>query len=299
GDEGTGGRRGKTAQGTTTVNGLKRKREGTTDAGVGEGLGETESGRPIFRNWRRKGWEKEEVLPRKEERRVQRRKRPTELGGWVDDHAGAGADGNGQGHAEDAVVETTTEVIVKLRRVKAADSNGEVLERQRVERRVEVFKWSESLGGGDVTKENDAQAVGEGEAKGDVKDEVVDRPLDEFVAENADEPEVVPEPEKETDMVMDGTGTGTGTVEEKDVVMGNGTMDADEQDKVKEEGAASAEQQQSEVPLEPTDHTGPIELIESTEKGLEVVEPSEQLPDDAETKESAPEDTAMVVDIQA
>ena len=86
GDEGAGSKRGKSMS-APKENGMKRKRD---SADLGEPV-EAENGRQMFRNWRRKGWEKEVFLPKKSERRVERRKRPEaetstgvpELGKWV------------------------------------------------------------------------------------------------------------------------------------------------------------------------------------------------------------------------
>lgn len=148
GDEGSGSKRGKSMS-APKENGVKRKRD---SADVGE-LGETEDGQQIFRNWRRKGWEREVFLPKKCEKRVERRKRPAakatgvaELGKWVGDGADAEDDMNQdqeRGPDDEAVVETITEVVVKVRRTRPNDAKGEVLERQRVERKVEVYKWPE------------------------------------------------------------------------------------------------------------------------------------------------------------
>lgn len=148
GDEGAGGsgKRGKSMS-APKENGVKRKRD---SADVAE-LGEAEDGRQIYRNWRRKGWEREEFFPKKSEKRVERRPRPpvakvstdeAELGRWVKDTTDADdeMDQDQENRPDDeAVVETVTEVVVKVRR--KYDAKEEVLERQRIERKVEVYKW--------------------------------------------------------------------------------------------------------------------------------------------------------------
>jgi F-box/leucine-rich repeat protein 10/11 len=146
GDEGT-SKRAKSGGSASSTNGVKRKRE---SADVGEQW-ETENGRQIFRHWQRKRWEKEESLPKKSETKIHRRKRPAltngeggELQPWLKDAVDLDdeMDLDPEGAHDEAVVETTTEVIVKVRRVQQ-DPSKEVLERQRVERRVEVYKWSD------------------------------------------------------------------------------------------------------------------------------------------------------------
>ncbi|KAF8526841.1 jumonji protein [Hysterangium stoloniferum] len=151
GDEGTSKpakRGGSVVVGTSSTNGIKRKRE-SVDVGEPE---ESENGRQIFRHWQRKKWEREESLPKKSETKVRRRRRPTatngegeELQPWLKDAIDLDDEmDQSPEHAHDeAVVETTTEIIVKVRRVQQ-DTSGEVLERQRVERRVEVYKWPNS-----------------------------------------------------------------------------------------------------------------------------------------------------------
>ena len=83
-------------------------------------------------------------MPKRSETKTQRRKRPTEeLQTWVKDEPDIDEE---MEEDQEAVVETTTEVIVKVRRVRPEESNHDVLERQRVERRVEVFKWPQKGG---------------------------------------------------------------------------------------------------------------------------------------------------------
>jgi hypothetical protein len=150
GDEGPGNRRGKSLS-APKENGVKRKRD---SADIGEPC-ETHDGRQVFRNWRRKGWELEEFLPRKCEKRVERRRRPAlkastgiaELGNWVMDSVDADdemdqTEDQAEHPDDEAVVESTTDVVVKVRRIRLDDAKEEVLERQRVERNVKVYRWS-------------------------------------------------------------------------------------------------------------------------------------------------------------
>ena len=157
GDEGTGGSKRGKSMSAPKENGVKRKRD---SADVGE-RDEAEDGRRIFRNWRRKGWEREEFLPKKCEKRVERRARPpaviTALGTWVRDSMDADDEmdqDQGKRPDDEAVVETMTEVVIKVRR--KYDAKQEMLERQRVERKVEVYKWPEKdgdiVGGSQVTE---------------------------------------------------------------------------------------------------------------------------------------------------
>ncbi|KAF8484388.1 hypothetical protein JB92DRAFT_3028837 [Gautieria morchelliformis] len=149
-DEGPSNKRGKSLS-APKENGVKRKRD---SADVGE-PGETHDGRQMFRNWRRKGWELEEFLPRKCEKRVERRRRPApkastgmaELGSWVRDSVDADdemdqTEDKAEHPDDEAVVESTTDVVVKVRRIWLDDAKEEALERQRVERNVKVYRWS-------------------------------------------------------------------------------------------------------------------------------------------------------------
>ena len=147
GDEGSKRGRSTPKEAHGNSNGVKRKREGTD---VGE-PGESDNGRQVFRNWRRKGWEREEFLPKKSTTCVEHRRRPaaetseTDLGKWLQDPTEADDEMEPDERQPDdeAVVKVTTEVVIKVRRLRSDDPKEEGLERQRVERKVEVFKWPE------------------------------------------------------------------------------------------------------------------------------------------------------------
>ncbi|GJJ12487.1 hypothetical protein Clacol_006729 [Clathrus columnatus] len=122
--------------------GVKRKRE-SVDIGEHSEKGEimqTQS----FRNWVPPGWDKETHVPRQTIKEVRQLDRPIfnenekELENWADDWINKGDQANGI-RTEEVSVETTTDIIVKIRRIQS--DTGDVMERQRVERKLEVFRW--------------------------------------------------------------------------------------------------------------------------------------------------------------
>jgi len=136
GDEGSSKRAKSWQVSSNSTNGVKRKREEDDSTEFGE----TEHGRPIFRNWRRGGWDKEEFLPKRLETVTARRKRPyDDLQAWMNDATVDSDDLD----TEEAIVDISTEVIIKVRKVRQGNSKEDILERQRVERRVEVYRWPE------------------------------------------------------------------------------------------------------------------------------------------------------------
>lgn len=190
GDEGS-SRRAKSWQvSSNSTNGVKRKREEDDSTEFGE----TEHGRPIFRNWRRGGWDKEEFLPKRLETVTARRKRPYDnLQAWMNDAAVNSDDLD----TEEAIIDISTEVIIKVRKVRQGNSKEDILERQRVERRVEVYRWPErelktmsSEGdGGMVHIEENHSAVPDTKVEEEGKGERDNADMDEMKEQGSEEQE--------------------------------------------------------------------------------------------------------------
>lgn len=120
----------------------KRKRESVdlADQSEKEEVAQTH----LFRNWVPPSWDKEKCFPRQTVSEIRQLKgtvfkeNDTGLEDWAVDITNGDEMPNGT-TKDEVSVETTTDVIMKIRRVQS--STGDIIERQRVERKLEVFKW--------------------------------------------------------------------------------------------------------------------------------------------------------------
>ncbi|EJF62505.1 Clavaminate synthase-like protein [Dichomitus squalens LYAD-421 SS1] len=136
-DDSRGSRKSKVASVNGETNGIGSKRKRSA-------VDSTEDSADIFRNFKRRGWDREVESPTERDSRTVRARKPvsqeksqewTQL--WVEGHEEAeGADG-----ADEAHVERRRDVIVKVRRT------AKGVERQRVERVLEEWVWAGDTSG--------------------------------------------------------------------------------------------------------------------------------------------------------
>ncbi|KAF9228635.1 Clavaminate synthase-like protein [Gyrodon lividus] len=123
-----------TVNGHGNVNGVKRKRSPTEPrGGDGTGVGTT---RVQFRNFQPKRWDTVEDLPKEEEKRTTKASYPGEVG-WQQRWTKWGDETPGGDPGWQALVERKREVTVKVRKIEGG------LERQRIERVLEKWEWSD------------------------------------------------------------------------------------------------------------------------------------------------------------
>lgn len=128
--------------GVTAQNrGVKRKRE-SVESGNHSEKDEIIHAH-LFKNWVPPGWDKEKRFPRQTRTELRQLDTPIfkededRLEDWAGDLI-KGMEVNGV-YNKEASVETTTDVIVKVREVRS--DSGYAIERQQVERKLEVFRW--------------------------------------------------------------------------------------------------------------------------------------------------------------
>ena len=136
-DDSRSSRKSKTGAVNGETNGIGNKRKRPMSEG-------TEDNTELFRNFRRRGWEKDVELPTERDSRIVRARKPISQDKsqeWAQPWVDGREEVEGADDAEEAHVERRRDVIIKVRRTEKG------LERQRIERILEEWVWAGSTPG--------------------------------------------------------------------------------------------------------------------------------------------------------